>query len=452
MSSSFGKQFISDVKAEFEWKGFLTCIGAFLFSLSIIGLHGVVQNQFTLPMAEAFGVAKAVIAVRSSWAKIAGIATAAFMGTIYKKLGPRWLAICGGATVTIGYLIMSATTNLWIMYLANFFVGIGQAAAGGLMFFTIVKPWWDRAFGTFAALCGTASGIGGVLFVTTITKTIAEDGWQAGCVRVAIFTAVLSIVGGLLMSESPKDALRNQAKAEKEARARGEKVAKFKVEGLSKQGTKDSSKTEVPALGYRDFLQTPITWLIFLMMIMSTFNVATSLFSPMAEWKGYSGPNLVGGAALTAYSAVLIWTKLGAGALRDTFGMKVVLPIMYIPAIVCLSLNLFTTLPENIYPYVCALMAFSGTATQLLVGFVSVQAFGKYFNVKVHGMTTAIFNATGIFVPPLRFLPYDMTGSFAPTLAIMLSFAILSWLFALICLNQGKKFQAKLDEKYGLIV
>jgi|LSQX01.1.fsa_nt_gb MFS family permease len=433
--------FIEDVRSEFKWKGFLTVIGAFLFSLSIVGLHGVVKNQFTLPVAEALGVGKAAVSSWDSFAKASGIVTAALIGTIYKKLGPRWLAIVAGLTVCLGYVIVATTNSLNLFYAAGFLIGIGQASAGGLMFFTIVKPWWNRAFGTFAALCGTASGIGGVLFVTTVTKSITEGGYQAGAWKVAILTIILSVVGGLLMSESPNDALRNQAKAEKEAKARGEVINKEK---------KKVSDTGVPALGYADFLKTPITYIIFLMMIMSTFNVATSLFSPMAEWKGYAEPNVVGGAALTAYSFLLIWTKLGAGTLRDSMGMKIVLPIMYIPAITCICLNLFTTLSSNMYTYVCALMAFSGTATQLLVGFVSIQAFGKYFNTKVHGMTVAVFSAAGIVIPPLRHLPYDLTGSYSITLIVMLAFAILSWILAIIAINMGRRYQAKLDADFEI--
>ena len=441
------KQFVQDVRNEFTLRGFLTCIGAFLFSLSIIGLHNVVQNQFILPIQEALDVPRAAVTAWSSWSRISGIVTATLMGTIYKKLGPRWLAICSGATVTAGYLVLAYVQplSLPLLYLAGFSIGIGQAAAGGLMFFTIVKPWWDKAFGTFAALCGTASGIGGVLFVMTVSKAIVDGGYQAGALKVAILTAIISVIGGLLMTESPNDALRNEAKLEKAAKARGEVYKKAEAE--KKEGAGGSG---VPALGYKDYLSTPITYIIFLIMIMSTFNVATSLFSPMAKWKGYANPTLVGGAALTAYSAVLVWTKLGAGALRDTFGMKVVLPIMYIPAIICISANLFTTVSEDAYKYLCALMAFSGTATQLLVGFVSIQAFGRYFNVKLHGMTVAIFNAAGIFIPPLRHLPFDMTGSYDITLMVMLAFAILSWGLSLVALKMGRTYQSKMDAKYGL--
>jgi len=443
------KQFIADVKEEFTWKGFLTCIGAFLFSLSIVGLHGVVKNQFTLPISEALGVTKAEVAIWDSAGKITGIATAALIGVIYKKIGPRWLAICAGSCVTIGYLMIAflMKDSLVPLYISGLFIGAGNAVAGGLMFFTIVKPWWNKAFGTFAALCGTASGIGGVLFVGNVTKAIQAGGYQGGAIRVAILTICISVVGGLLMTESPNDALRNAEKAEREARKRGEKIEKAKAK--AEKEVKGPAEG-VPALDYLDFLKEPLTWLLFIMMIMAVFNVATSLFSPIAKWKGYADPNVVGGAALTAYSAVLIWTKLGAGALRDAVGMKWVLPIMYIPAIFCIGWNLFGTIPVNVYPYVMALMAFSGTATQLLVGFVSVQAWGKYFNVKVHGMTVVVFNICGLWVGPIRHLPHDLTGSYSITLWVMLIFAISQWVLGLLCLKLGKRVNAKLDKKYGI--
>ncbi len=442
------QQFVHDVKEEFSWKGFLTVVGAFLFSLSIVGLHGVVKNQFTLPISEALGVTKAAVAIWDSAGKITGIIFAGAIGMFYKKLGPRGLAIFAGSLVTIGYLIVAylVKDSLTPLYVSGLFIGAGNAMAGGLMFFTIVKPWWDKAFGTFAALCGTASGVGGVLFVNTVTKTIKDGGFQAGAVKVAILTIAISFIGSLLMTESPRDSLRNAEKAEREARKRGEKIEKKAKVEKEVKGPAEG----VPALDYLDFLKEPLTWLLFIMMCMAVYNVATSLFSPMAAWKGYADPNVVGGAALTAYSAVLIWTKLGAGALRDALGMKYVLPIMYIPALVCMLWNRFGTIPVNLYPYICALMAFSGTATQLLVGFVSVQSWGKYFNVKVHGMTVMVFNWIGMFVGPLRHLPHDLTGSYNITLDIMIAFAIAQWLLGLYCLRLGKKVNDKLDKKYGI--
>ncbi|MBR0140137.1 MAG: MFS transporter, partial [Firmicutes bacterium] len=305
------QQFIHDVKEEFTWKGFLTVVGAFLFSLSIVGLHGVVKNQFTLPISEALGVTKAEVAIWNSAASVAGVIFSALIGFIYKKLGPRGLAMLGGSLVAIGYLMIAyIVKDLKMLYVSGLFIGAGNVMAGGLMFYTLVKPWWDKAFGTFAALCGTASGVGGVLFVTTVTKSLQEGGYQAGALKVAIFTLIFSFLGSFLMTESPNDVLRNQAKAEKEAKARGEKIEKAKKEEV--KGPAEG----IPALDYIDFLKEPLTWLLFIMMCMALFNVATAIFSPMAKWKGYAEPNVVGGAALTMYSALLIWTKLGAGALR----------------------------------------------------------------------------------------------------------------------------------------
>ena len=130
--------FIEDVRSEFKWKGFLTVIGAFLFSLSIVGLHGVVKNQFTLPVAEDLGVGKAAVSSWDSFAQASGIVTAALIGTIYKKLGPRWLAIVAGLTVCLGYVIVATTNSLNLFYAAGYLIGNGQASAGGLMIFTIV--------------------------------------------------------------------------------------------------------------------------------------------------------------------------------------------------------------------------------------------------------------------------------------------------------------------------
>lgn len=445
------KQFVKDVKEEFSIGGFMTVIGAFLFSLSIVGLHGVVKNQFMLPVSEALGVTKAATAIWDSARSAAGVAAAAGIGIVYKKLGPRGLSIFAGATVALGYVVLATLVQaggLPVLYLSGGLIGIGNAMAGGLMFFTIVKPWWNKAFGTFSALCGTASGVGGVLFTTTVTKSITDGGYQAGAWKVAALTMAISVIGGLLMQESPNDVIRNAAKAEKAAKARGEKVESGKVELGKKKEVKVADG--IPAFTAIDFLKCPITWMMLVMMFMALFNVATSLFSPMALWKGYDEPNVVGGAALSMYSFLLIWTKIGSGVLRDALGMKAVIPVMYVPAIICICWNLFGTVPVNLYPTICGLMAFSGTATQLLVGFVTVQAYGKYYNVNAHSVNVTFFNFAGIFIAPLRHIGYDMTGSYAPTLWVMLVFAICQVVLAFVALKVGKAYNDKWDVKYGV--
>lgn len=438
-------QFISDVKSEFTWKGFLTVVGAFMLSTSIVGLHGVVKNQFNMPLSDAFGVEKSVIVLWESWSKVSGVITAALMGVIYKKLGPKLLAIFAGTTVFSGYMVIATTHSLPLLYFAGFLCGIGNACAGGLMFFTIIKPWWNKAFGTFSALCGTASGVGGVIFTQYITRAIVNINYQAGALRVAIFTIIISVIGGLLMSESPTDSLRNAEKAERAAKKRGETIKK------EEKNEKDPAPVNgVPALGYKDFLSTPISWLCFVMVIMALYNVATSLFSPIAQWHGYPEPSIIGGAGLALYSFMLIWTKLGSGVMRDALGMRVVIPVMYIPAIIAICSNLFFTPSPEYYKITCAMMAFSGTATQLLVGYVSVQAFGKYFNTKMHAMTYSVFAGAGIIVPSFRFLPAEITGTYSTVLVIMLVFAVLQVAIAFICLKLGDNYRAKMDAKYGL--
>ncbi len=439
--------FFSDVKNEFTLKGFLTVIGAFLFSLSIVGLHGMVKSQFILPVSEALGIPRTAAVLWDSAGKLTGIASSALVGTIYKKLGPRGLVLFAASCVSCGYLMLALLVDsIPTLYLSGLLIGAGNALAGGLMFFTLVKPWWNKAFGTFSAICGTASGVGGVLFVNSVTKTIESGGIRAGALKVAALTLGISLLSIPLMNESPNDVLRKQEREEREARGRGGKAARKKKE----KDRPADAQNGIPALGYGDFLREPLTWLLFLMMFMSVYNVPSTLFSPIAAWKGYDDPNIVGGAALTAFSFMLIWTKLGAGALRDALGMKYVIPIMYSPALIFIVLNRFATVPPQLYPYVSAVMAFSATSTQLLVGFINVQAWGKYFNVRVQGLVWMVFQSSGLIAGPLQHLPHDLTGSYDITLDVMLVFVLAQIFVGLYCLRLGKKVNERLDKKFGI--
>jgi len=47
-------------------------------------------------------------------------------------------------------------------------------------------------------------------------------------------------------------------------------------------------------------------------------------------------------------------------------------------------------------------------------------------------------------------LPHDITGSFNITIILMIIFSFCIWFCGYLVLDMGKKFQAKMDEKYGL--
>ena len=421
--------------ADFTIRSVLVVFGTFMIGFVGLGIGNMAISQFVNPMAEYFEVGRSTITVYTTFTKIAGMLTAIAFPEIYKRVGPKGIALCACLPVALQFVIWALAPNLIWIYIGSFIGGIGVQCAGGMMIFAIIKPWFSKNLGIFSALCGTASGLGSSVFTMRIANKIAADGWRDGAWLVAILVAALAVIPFLLVSASDNDPLYHKAS---------------KKDGAEVSTEAAKKKAPAPALTYRDYIKFPATWVCIALMFLTAGTTLPFMkaMNGVAEWKGFDGVT-VGAAAFALYSFWLSWSKIGMGILRDLTGMKFCQIFAWGTNIISMACMLFIPeMSEGMFKFLAAINCFAGTATQLGVGFMLVQSFGKYYNPRIYSLVTIFFNIGRAIGEPLIQMPYDLTGSYEITLWAMLIVGILMLALSMVALKQGKKTIEKMDVLY----
>jgi len=432
--------------SDFTAKGLLTVVGVFFVGLGVLGIASNALSQFTLPLADAFGVERSVISLYSTFSKISGAAAALMFGLVYKKLTVKGTVLMAGLTLVIQYaMIAVASSPAWV-YAACTIGGFGTQFAGSLFIMSVIRPWFPRNVGIFAAICGTASGFGGQIFIPHVARRIVDNGYQAGAWMVCILVAIGTVIAAIMCFQSPNDPLRRMSKEEEaKMKAAKEAAAAAKAEKQAASG--------VPALGYKDFLKTPTMWLLMLATFVAagTNQPFVTAWNGIADWRGYENAALVGAAAVASYNGLLVWAKFIMGYMKDrNWTVYAVILAWGTNIISVLGVMFFSANSPKLFEFFCTLNAFAGTSTGILIALCNVQAFGKYFNAAAHGLSSFVFNIGRAIGAPLIHLPYDLTGSYNITLWVLLGVGFFMLAVLLLVLKTGEATQKKLDARFGI--
>jgi len=408
-----------------------------MVGFGVLGVGNNSLGQFTMPMAEAFGVARSVITFQGTLAKIAGSIAALIFGAVYRKVTVKGVVVCSGLALMFEYAMIAMSQSPIWAYIGCFVGGFGIQWAGGLFILTVIKPWFPKNVGIMAAICGTASGFGGSIFVTRVSARIVNESFRSAAWFVVILVAIFTAISAVLVFQSPEDPLRKMTK-------------EMAAEAAAKKAAKKMGDPSVPALGYVDFLKLPTIWILMIMMFLASGTISpfANAYSAIAEWKGFADPIIVGGNAVAAFTAVLVWAKFIMGFLKDRSWMTFACILAWGTHIISIIGIMFCKTPET-FVIMGGIDAFAGTSTQLLINFCLIQALGKYFNATATGLVAFTLNAGRAVGTPLVHLPYDLTGSYSITVWGMLITGIILLVGCLYALKFGKNTVATLDKRYG---
>lgn len=86
-----------------------------------------------------------------------------FTGLVCQKVGVRTSVLSGGTLLTLGHVLGSIETRLWLAVIRGFMLGVG----GALIFVAanvIIMEWFTKSRGLAAALCTLGTLCGGLVF------------------------------------------------------------------------------------------------------------------------------------------------------------------------------------------------------------------------------------------------------------------------------------------------
>jgi MFS transporter, OFA family, oxalate/formate antiporter len=217
-------------------------------------------------------------------------------GYLVDRFGPRWIVAIGGMLVGLGWMINASADTLGLLYLGAIVGGAGAGIVYGTSVGNALK-WFPDRRGLAAGLTAAAFGAGSAATVVPISNMILTQGYQAAFFTFGIGQGIIVVLCALLMrAPAPDD-------------------VPAVTTGYVRQGGRDFT--------WREMLQTPAFWLLYVMMTMLATGgiMATAQLAPMAkDFKVANVPVSIFGVTLIAVQLALQLDRILNGLTRPFFG------------------------------------------------------------------------------------------------------------------------------------
>jgi MFS family permease len=146
-------------------------------SIGALFAYGVFFKEF---QAE-FGWSRATISGASSLAFLVMGAVGILAGRLNDRVGPKILIAASGASLGIGYLLMSYMQAPWQLFLLyGLVVGIGYSTHDVITLSTVAR-WFIRRRGMMSGIVKVGTGCGQLCVPLIATALIAAYGWRSSC-------------------------------------------------------------------------------------------------------------------------------------------------------------------------------------------------------------------------------------------------------------------------------
>ena len=150
------------------------------FSLNLLGRGlGDTYTVFLLPLEREFGWTRSQVASVYSIYLLVNGGTAALVGMVFDRLGPRWVYGAGTGLLGSAFLLASGVTSLWQFYLCiGVLVGLGVSLNGMVPGSALLARWYRERLSTAIGIAFSATGIGALLLVPLAQTLIGAYDWR----------------------------------------------------------------------------------------------------------------------------------------------------------------------------------------------------------------------------------------------------------------------------------
>jgi MFS family permease len=183
-------------------RGWPVLAAAFLgIAAGVSSLYFYSLGIFIKPMAAEFGWSRGAASL-GALVGTAGAALAAIpTGRLVDRLGAKRVGLGSVVLLAIGFAVVGwATAGLASFLLLSFVVSLVTAGSSPLSFTRLVVAAFARARGLALGLTLAGTGLGGILIPALLTPFVAEHGWRAGFLALAVVAGLAVPILALLLA------------------------------------------------------------------------------------------------------------------------------------------------------------------------------------------------------------------------------------------------------------
>ena len=165
--------------------------------------------MFLLPLERDFGWTRSQVASVYSIYLLVNGGTAALVGMVFDRLGPRWVYGAGTAFLGTAFVLASGVTSLWQFYLCiGVLVGLGVSLNGMVPGSALLSRWYTGRLSTAIGIAYAATGVGTIVFVPLAQTLIGQYDWRLayrilGIALLAVLPVVLLLPWKRFAAGSP---------------------------------------------------------------------------------------------------------------------------------------------------------------------------------------------------------------------------------------------------------
>lgn len=266
-----------------------------------------VISPYMQQMSAELGVTVGQISLALSISTIGSFIASMLIGTLMKKLSSKVLVLIGAVCVAAFQLSISLGDNLMIIYVMALVNGFGSVVGGMAMSQITITMWFAKGQGMMMSVSVVVMGLALTLGIPVVGGLVAQFGYRAVTMGMALVCGGGLVVCALLVSGAPQ------------------KYGMLPL-GAQEAAKGDSASGEAsalpPSLSWKRIAKTPMYWAIWV-AVMFVALACQGVTSQGAVVLGSFGLEPTQAAlALSVSTFVGIFSKLAFGFVSDRFSPK----------------------------------------------------------------------------------------------------------------------------------
>jgi oxalate/formate antiporter len=388
--------------------------------LGVICMMSISSSQyvwtlFTKPLATALDVKLPELQITFSILIVIQTFFSPFQGFLVEKFGPRLLLSIGAILTGASWILASYASSIGMLYLT--YGGLGGIGTG-IIYVGVVGlmvKWFPDKRGFACGMAAAGYGMGALLTTFPVATSLAERGYQETLQWFGLMLGLLGLVAAQGMRRPPN-----------------------LVEQTAIQAVAPRTGRDVPPL---DMLKTPLFWLLFLMMtLMSTSGLMViSQMASFAKDFGVANAVVFGTAALPLALTIDRFTngltRPFFGWVSDRLGRENTMILAFGGEAIAMMLWFTTRDNALLFVLLSGVVFFGWGEIFSLFPSILTDSFGEKHGTTNYGFLYMAQGVGSIFGGPLAAQLHEVTGSWMPVFALVITCDLLTALLAYVALK-----------------
>ena len=376
-----------------------------------------VWTLFTKPMLAQFGGALSTLQITFSILIVLQTFLSPFQGYLVDRFGPRVLLSLGAILTGASWMLAAQATSVVGVYLTYGLIGgIGT----GIIYVGIVGlmvKWFPDRRGFATGLVAAGYGMGAILTTFPISSSLANVGYQQTLSTYGLIIGIVGLVAAQALKRPPKDWMANY----------------------------HTLATTTASVGPKQMLQTPVFWLMFVMMTMMSTSglMVISQMGSFAKDFGVTKAMVFGMAALPLALTIDRFTngltRPFFGWVSDKIGRENTMTVAFGLEGIAMIIWLLTRDNAVLFVLMSGVVFFGWGEIFSLFPSTLTDTFGTTHSTTNYGFLYMAQGVGSVLGGPLAALLHEQTGSWIPVFNVVIAMDLITAVLAYFVLRPMRR-------------